>query len=172
MLFDIDHIANRFLDLSQKIFGDTVRIRPCLVVDQLLPQRIFKAHEAVCPTRRQYVSQEVRKRINGGSRDNICGRPLHHGDLLGLQSHVRHQRHGGGARADNNHSLSGVVEVVRPELGVDPLSLETIAALKVRLMSRVVVVIPGTHQQKVTGEVPCLLTGLNRQQPRGRLRRP
>ena len=67
--------------------------------------------------------------------------------MLGLVCHGWQQRDGGGTAADHHDTLAGVVEIIRPMLGVDHLALEAFNAFQLRGEALIVVEVAGGAEQ-------------------------
>mmetsp|Transcript_9884 Transcript_9884/g.23282 ORF Transcript_9884/g.23282 Transcript_9884/m.23282 type:complete len:231 (-) Transcript_9884:203-895(-) len=81
----------------------------------------------------------------------ISGRPLQHGHMLSPTLHERgHQRHSGGATADNHNLFPLVCDVVRPLLRVYNLTLELLDAVPLGRVALVIPVVARCHVQPPT----------------------
>ena len=74
-------------------------------------------------------------------RDQVARRALQHGHFPSPLGHGWEQRDRGGSTADHHHVLAGVVEVLRPVLGVDHGATELLDAGELRGVALVVVVV-------------------------------
>ncbi len=110
----------------------------------------------------EIAPQLDRELILRRARDHIGRRTLQHGDVPGGLGHLRHQRHGGRARADHHHALAGIVEIFRPFLRMDDPALEIFAAQKFRRIAFLVSVIARAHEQEIAGEADGLGCALAR----------
>ena len=70
--------------------------------------------------------------------------------MFGLVRHGRHQRNSGGARADDQHVLAGVIKIFRPVLRVDKGALVLVATRKFGGVAGIVAVVAGTADDEVT----------------------
>ena len=110
--------------------------------------------ELVHPLVGQEPAQELGDLVEGGHREDVRRRALQHGDVRGVAGHRRDQGDRGGATADDDDLLAGVVQVLRPVLWVDALTLELVHAREGRQVARVVVVVAGAADQEAAG-VAC-----------------
>jgi hypothetical protein len=76
--------------------------------------------------------------------------------VLGLARHRGHQRDRGGARADDDDLLAGVVEVLGPELRVHDLALKPLGTGELRCVPGLVVVVARAAPQQAAGDRPGL----------------
>ena len=96
---------------------------------------------------------EVGDRVLGGQRRDVGGRPLQHRDVRGGLGHRRDERDRGGAAADHDDLLAGVVEVLGPGLRVHDRSGEAVHAGEVGLVALVVAVVAGAGEEEAGGEL-------------------
>ena len=80
-------------------------------------------------------------------------RTLQHRHVAGLLGHRRDERDGGGAAADDDHPLAGVVEVFRPVLRMHDLAPEPLPALEVRRVPLVVAVVAAAAEDPVRAQL-------------------
>ena len=96
--------------------------------------------------------------LRGG--DVVGRRALQHGHVPGaVGRHGRYQRGRRGARADNDHLLPGVVQVLRPGQRVDDLPAELLRPRPLGRVALVLAVVPLAHPDEV-GAVPEPLAGV------------
>ena len=89
------------------------------------------------------------ERVDASGRgDQIGGGALQHGDLAGVLRQRGHQRDRGGAAADHDHLLAGVVQVLGPVLRMHHGAVEVLDAREVRGVALVVVVVAVTRRTR------------------------
>ncbi len=91
--------------------------------------------------------------VLGRHRHDVGRRPLQHGHMAGAPGHGRQQRHSGGAAADDDHLLAGVVQVLGPLLRVHDLPGEALAPLELRRVALVVAVVAAGAEQPVGADL-------------------
>lgn len=93
---------------------------------------------------RKDSAQKVGRGIMIGQAQDIAGRALQHGNVSGRCRHGGNQRHRGSSAPNHHNFFPGIIQVVRPMLGMHNLTPETAGAGKLRFVSSVVAVIAGT----------------------------
>jgi len=105
------------------------------------------------------LPQRVGQLVGVAAGHEVGGGPLEHRDVLHLGGHGRDERCRRGHRADDDHPLVRVIEVLGPGLGVDDRPLEAVHALPFRGVALGVPVVALAHPQEVAGEA-ALLAGV------------
>ena len=72
--------------------------------------------------------------------------------MLRALGQSRHEGHGGRSAPDHHHSLSRVVQIAGPVLGVNDRPRESLGSGEVRRIALVVAVVAGAHEQEAAGE--------------------
>src|SRR5690606_14921510 len=143
--------------LGANHFLDDFRATAAQFIQEHGQRHILNARQAIGEHVWQEAAHAVGDGIVAGNRKDVGRRALQHGDVRRLVGHRRNQREGGGATADYHHFLAAVIEIFRPELRMDDLALEIVAAWKFRGVALVVTVIAAAHQQELAGKGDFLL---------------
>ena len=122
------------------------------LVEGRLDQDVLPAHDRVGGALGQAAAQPVGEPVLGRQRDDVGGRALQHRHVRGLLGHRRHQRHRGGAAADHDDALAGVVEVLGPVLRVDDRAGEAVDPLELGRVALVVAVVAAAGPEEVAGQ--------------------
>ena len=144
------HAAQQFLLHDFRLFERAAREHGLVVQD-------LAAHDLVDPG---FVDLELAQRIGevvgvaGGAE--IGRRALQQGDVAALARDRRHQRGGRGARTDDDDLLAGIVEILRPGLGVHDAALEVLHPLPFGRVAFGVAVVALAHPQEVRREADGL----------------
>ena len=154
--------TERHLDAAEDQLLDPLRLAPGELEEIHAEQHVAPADQMIGELVRKVAPQFVGQRILRRPRDHVSRRALQHGDVGGLLRHLRHQRHGGGARADHHHALARIGEVFGPLLRVHDLAGEIGGARKFRRVALFVFVIAGAHEQEIAGEAHDLGPALTR----------
>src|SRR5207248_10265227 len=89
-------------------------------------------------------SQPCRDAVFGRRSHDVGGGALQHRDVRRAVGHRGDEGNGGGATADHDDLLAGVVQVLGPVLRVDHLAGELFDAREIRQVTGVVVVVTAT----------------------------
>ena len=135
-------------------------------------QHVAPARDAVSQLGRQLAAEPVGEGVLGGAGDDVGGRALQHRHMGGGFGHRRHQGNGGGAAADHDNPLAGVVERFRPFLRVHQLAAVLLDAGEVRQVAAGVVVVAAAAIDEAAGEADGLRAVLGLDCPGGVRRRP
>lgn len=76
--------------------------------------------------------------------------------MLCLPGHRRHQRNRCGTTANDHHALARIVQIFRPLLRMDDLTLECISALEGRCVALVIAIVASGSENPVTGHGTAL----------------
>lgn len=117
-------------------------------------QRAAEAHEGGAEPRGQPALHKRLERAAAILHGNDpARRALEHRDVCGPARHARQQRHGRGARADDDDVLAGVVKVLGPKLGMDDGALELVDAGDDGLQRLVVVVVARAEADEAAAQL-------------------
>ena len=122
-------------------------------VAQHLQGDVLGADQRVGDPRGQPAAQRDRDAVAGRERGHVGRRALQHRHARRLLAQRRDQRHRGGAAADHDDPLAGVVEVVRPVLGMDDRAGEALAARELGRVSLVVAEVAGAAAEPAAGDL-------------------
>ena len=100
------------------------------LVHHLLQQRVLGAGDAVGDPSGSTLRRRLAITSTSGPASDVRRRTLQHGHVGGRRRHRRHQRHRRRPGSDHHDALVGVVEVLRPRLGMHDLALETLPTLE------------------------------------------
>src|SRR5262249_13696788 len=131
-----------------------MRARP--PVQELLQRDVLPARDRIRPAFGQDGAQAVRDDVGVGTGRDVGRRSLQHDDVGDVLRHGWDQRHRRGPGADHDHLLAGVVEVLRPLLGMEDLAREALAALELGRVALLVAVVARAHEEEVAGEADGL----------------
>ena len=124
----------------------------CPCSSRILRRTISWVHSSGMSSSRQRVGQLVHVAPDEEERR----RPLQHGDVVAVRRHGGDQGRGGGARADDDHPLAVVVEVVGPRLRVHDAPLEAVHPGPLGGVALGVAVVALAHPQEAGGEAEVL----------------
>ena len=102
----------------------------------------------MAPRVAQPAAQPVGHAVAAGHGHDVGGRALHHGDVGGPARQLRHEGHGGGARADHRDPLAGPVVVLGPVLRMDHPPREVVPAREAGRVTGLVVVVAGAQVEE------------------------
>ena len=123
------------------------RIALAHAVNRALLQHVLASGDRVAALGAEHLAQRVGDRILRRHRHDVRRRTLQHRHVRGVVGYRRHQRHRGGAAADDHDPLAAVVEIDGPVLRVHDLAAEGLPALEVRGESLVVAVVAARRKQ-------------------------
>ncbi len=106
-------------------------------------------------------------RIVRSHREYVRGRALEHRDVTRGRRHGRDDRDRGGAAADHDDPSAGVVQSVRPLLGVHDRPGEPVASGEFGGVPLVVAVVPAGREDPVGGDGPALPVVVHVEGPAG-----
>ena len=143
------------------------------IVEEDRHQHVAPAHEAIGERLGQPSPQVVGQRVHRRARDHIARRPLQHGDVACGARERRDEGHRRRPAADHHHAPAGVVQVLRPGLGVDEPAPVAVGAGKARHEPARVVVVARAGEQEAAGEADGRVARpLHLQRPGGLRRGP
>src|SRR5689334_24682826 len=119
-------------------------------------------------------TQPVGDSILGWYRHDVGGRALEHSHVSRQRSHGRGQSDGGCATADYDHALAGVVQIFRPELGMQDLPTKLLNTGPLWQIALGIVIVAAAHKKEVTAKHMACTSSLvfHRQRPARLLGRP
>ena len=111
---------------------DRFRLAPGEIVEIKPEQHVVPARQAVSEPHRQMAAQPFGDRVLRRARDDIGRRPLQHGHMRRGFGHGGNDRYRGGAAADHDHPLAGVIEILGPRLRMHQAAAKLLDAGKLR----------------------------------------
>ena len=125
-------------------------------VEALGGERLEPPHGGTGKASRQDAAQQVGDGVLLGQRGDVGRRALQHRHVRGLLGHGGHERDGGGAAADDDHTLARVVEIVGPLLRMDDRAGEALGAFERGRVTVVVAVVAAAREQEAGGQLDAL----------------
>ena len=145
--------GQQLLEPAEQIGADFFGMLAGLIVEPHAEGDVFPADDVIGELRRQEAAQDIGDRVRARPADHIGGGALQHRHMRCCRGHGRYQRHGGGARADDDDLFAGIIEMFRPELRLDDLAGEIRLARPFGLVALRIAVITRAHVQEVAGEM-------------------
>ena len=152
VLADVVFRPQRHLDAAEDQLLGAVGLAAAELEEIHAEQHVAPADQVIGELGGEFLPQLVGERILRRPRHHVSRRALQHGDMRRGLGHLRHQRHGGRARADHHHALAGIVEIFGPFLRMHDLAGEVGRAGKFRRVAFLVFVIARAHEQEIAGE--------------------
>ncbi len=111
-------------------------------------------HQRGRPAQRERAAEQLaRERVARRHGEHVARGALQHRHVRGVTGERGHQRHRGGAAADDDHPPPGPLQVGRPALRVHELAREPLRSGERRLVPSLVAVVAGAEEQEPAGEL-------------------